>query len=68
MNLLKQPIPLSKPYEHASIRLMNEYNTFTRHRDPSYKLNRREVYDSRMENIDKINSKIKKILDCINNC
>ena len=42
--------------------------SFTRHKDPAYKLHNHNIYDSRMQNIDRINSKIKNILECINSC
>ena len=36
--------------------------------DSEFKIPRRELHDRRIDNIDKINSKIKKILDCIDHC
>ena len=39
-----------------------------RSKDSYGKLNRRDFQDPRIESIDKINSKIKHILDCIDHC
>ncbi len=41
---------------------------FLRNKDSYTKFNRREYFDPRIESIDKINSKIKRILDCIDDC
>ena len=49
-------------------RFVIDHSTFSRHKESGNRVHKRDIYDSRMENIDRINSKIRNILQCINTC
>jgi len=54
--------------EIKSVRLYTETSNFPRSKEPSYKFLKANNYDNRMQNIDRINTKIRRILDSINTC
>ena len=56
---------LEKFKEKPSLRMQTQYSSSLRFKDPLSKPPKKEFYDSRMQNIDRINSKIRKILDHI---